>query len=421
MHRFPSFSRVELSRPTPDQIIKDCLNGAANHEAKSLTAIYYSTQPNMALGGTAVAEAINEAQGSDVAWAISPASVNHYCEKDLGPIANIISREKGDLWRANPEYAAAKLALVVLVGLLSLDYPDMSVQRILGSTRQVGGKYVPEFRFGLYEAMLRSPDELSIEALAAQFPNERPGRFVSQIIQLGRLGIIQKKTSRGMNPDIRIVDNRFWHLSMTADQLIPESRALYAALKKLTVDSVLTLDDLVDAAIAEDGSINNIALRNAIMKDKSYFPGLELESRPMKKNKLSTVEITPAALGFVRALCQGAKDIRDGVGIEDYTKRANELIDNQASCRTLMEKARNFSPAANKVSNQEVADTILAVLQRKGSCSLDELHAEMDTLIVHSSLRRHVNRLIDDSRVKFEVTSKGPHTKKILRKYSLND
>ncbi|HEX8762138.1 MAG TPA: hypothetical protein VF733_00070 [Candidatus Saccharimonadales bacterium] len=98
MRRFPSFSQVELSSPAPDEVVKDCLNGAINHEAKSLTAIFYSSRHDAALGGTAVAEAINEAQGVGT---ISPASISHYCEINLDPIAHIVHRD-GDLWRANP-------------------------------------------------------------------------------------------------------------------------------------------------------------------------------------------------------------------------------------------------------------------------------------------------------------------------------
>lgn len=413
----------------PDDVVFGYLDGVGNHEVKNLLGGLFLVDPNRLYTAPAMAHELNGRQGEDRAWGIKSDSVTQYCERSLEPVGAVVSgtvEEAGKnkvAWQANSAHLKGKLALTGLLGEWSLTWPDLSLQQVLGTTTSPTEVRSPKARYGIYSTLLAHEGDTSIidivSELGHNYTSHGDTAINGQLNGLVALGIVSKSTNRrGYDPKVRINSVEFAHSAMTLAEAIPETKALYKAIGKLGAGSTITLNSLIDAALEADKEIDDIKLRwllrQGVTEGRAY-PGLSLvEPMSASLNTQSRINLTEQAQEPINGLVEGIDLIKDGQGIDEFVARAKEILSTPADFRTLVAKARHFSPRANAsgriTDGQQLSSIVLDLENVTAEQARQELMKRFGRKLSKPTVRTILNDMAEAGHLLREQTTTDPHS-----------
>lgn len=184
------------------------LDYIGNHERKIGLAAVVLANPDEFFSANALRRAMNECQGAQPVWPISWPTTMQYLTGGLMPGGVAVQSEMhvGDTITAVYQACEAQQALLrSLIGfgvIWSLDYPQLSLQQVLGTTRSSGQVRCPQARYKIYGYLL-AQDGPSITQLSMDL--NHVGYKTSKILErqvevLRDAGIVTVRTVNDYHP-----------------------------------------------------------------------------------------------------------------------------------------------------------------------------------------------------------------------------
>jgi hypothetical protein len=418
------------SNPFTERHFYDFLNGAGNHELKLLTGAVILSHPDMVYTSTSLRRALLERQGEPALWKFQASIPTQYCEQSLEPIGAVVTTkvmgESGKMvtgYQANEEHREQKLALTGSLLGWSLDYPDISLQQVLGTTASNTRVRAPEVRHQIYMSLLTGDDGGNITSIFEALEGLGYRHRASMNIQLTRmreLGLIELDTSVGQNPMVTIKHTEYEALSSKLEDALPETQAAYAAIRQIGKDQVTSVNDIVSKALEINPEIDAATLRRKLLNGVNIrgFSGLEVVEG--SDHQRSVVKLGTEKAAPITDLCERLEDVKDGA-IAGNVRVARQIIASTPDFRSLVAKARQFSHAvAGSNSGREELENQLAGIV--GSTSATTVAAAREALkerhgreISSHMLRSVLNTMADDGRIQQGVIYRNPHSRKSTR------
>ncbi len=418
----------EIARePELSPATMEFITGAANHEAKLLLELYFAQTAGL-LGELKLTQSFREFLGPEAEWCPSDESLARYCDDSMGAVAQVVRRKINTHTKialSGFELCEDRLDLGVpmAAGLLrwSLDYPDVSLQRLLGGTRSNSQVRTPQFRTQTLFALVRAARPLSISEIAGveHLPNDSQ-EYKNKIISIDN-SVRRLEIEGLLTVKRQITDNQ------TQFDIVPLSRQInprsllvagiyaYRTLCESRSQSsfkMLECLDFIEAWMASRGEptdkaelrqqLNDTLCRTGSERHQRWLPGLK------RNEKFSETGLTSVALveDFRQALTDFVGILQAIDGQADETIRngyalAEEIAGNDAYKGMLINKAHRFSHDANSQPHAETCAQILALVAEEGTLSVAALHR----LYVHryrkvgASLIRNATRLMADDQL----------------------
>lgn len=425
---------IEGFSPTNNQTVLDYLDGAGNHEYKNLLAGVYLENPQRAYLAPVLSQEINDRQGSPPAWKMTASRIAEYSGRSLLPIAVVLSERvlsaNGvyvNSWQADPKDIGLKLATSGLISSWSLRWPDHSVQPIYGSSSSPSQVHSPQARQRIFDYLAYIPDHIApiVDICGASADIDYKNVYINMATHINALvahGILLKTTKHtGYDPQIRINSTEFNSHSMKLSDAIPETQALYKALGKQGVGKILTINQLVDAALKIDRHIDDVKLRDKIrlgVTQKNQYPGLELVGEDVfLDSEESLVELTENASIPIGELVDSLKLLSNGDNdaIEHYQKHATAISHSPEQFAALITKARKFSPSANRLGSEVLKSRIQAIVENSEDLSAKTVQQNLSNdYNAHVSLvrvRYILKSLVESGAISARIAYKEDHSR----------
>lgn len=414
----------------------DLLNHAGNHELKLLTGSVILTNPGTAFSETSLLNTINKSQGEEEpAWKFKSTILRQYCLHSFMPIDLVtqseITGQRGRQiagFQAEPTNLEAKLACLGSLLEWSLDHPNTSIQNAFGKTKSSTHVRSPEMRYRIYKVLLTAGEGIAVPDISRSLGGPRYGGERGTGIQLSRmqeLGLLSIKSVIGENPEIIITDTG-WSNTHTFENAQPQIQAVFSARKQIGEGQTTTVNDLVAEALKINPGIDGAALRERIIRSINSpgtgYSGLERIDDP--RPQFTHVSFTPEAKGPITDLHERLETVRGGD--HRQSKAVEKILGDPDAFRTLVAKAKQFSPKAPQKSGGKLLEAELAAIVATASAGMTAKEVRAAVITEHNrdiamstvvaALRRMVNkgtmareqRVATQHSTKTEVLFKAP-------------
>ena len=419
------------SRPLTRNQFYDFLSGAGNHELKLLTGAVILAHSDIVYTPASLRRTLLDRQGAPTVWKFQASTPAQYCEQSLEPIGAVVtSKVLSERNKIVPGYQACatnrfeKLALAGSLLGWSLDYSDISVQNVLGATASNSSVRSPEVRHQIYRSLLTGSDGIDVSSLYEKLDGlgykHRPSMNL-QLYRMHELGLIKLDSNIGQNPSVLITHTEFDALSKKLEDSLPETQAIYAAIRRLGIRCNTTVNNIVTVAIEINPNLDATVVRYKLLNgvNGKGFSGLQLTENPSQQR--TTVFLNPTITKPVSDLCERLKDVRDGA-VDVNVRAARRIIESKPDFRKLTAKARQFSHAvAGKQGHELLEKQLLSIVNRSGettvSVARDELKNTYAREISSHMLRRILNDKVKEGKLQQDVIYRHSHSTKSTRVY----
>jgi len=411
------------AEPFGERQFYDFLNGASNHELKLLTGAVILAYPDIAFSSALLRRALTDGQDDHEVWKIDVSIPRNYCVNSLEPIGAVVKTaiqgEQGTwvtAFEAEPDHREVRLACIGTLLGWSLEYPDMSVQQVFGTTASHSDVRAPEMRYRSYTALLTGNEGGTVKSMFALlegkgYPNY--ANMYTQLIRMQELGIIDLRTT-DQNPEIAMNHASYQTLIRGLEGTFPAARAAYAAIEQFGQAQTTTVNEIVTTALTIDPTINPVALRAMLIDrvNKKIYSDLEhVQHNPRR----TAVTFAPAAKKPITELRKRLEATRtgDSTGLQ----MAEEILEDPEAFRTLVQKARSFSHLVKgKEGGRKLLETQLVnlVTTNKGLSTAelrDALKAQYGREIAERTLRDVLRGLVRSSQIA-QDSARKPHSKR---------
>jgi len=424
---------IRAAEPFGERQFYDFLNGASNHELKLLTGAVILAYPDIAFSPALQRRALSDGQGDHEAWKIETSIPKNYCINSLEPIGAVVKTtirgEQGALvtaFEAEPVHREVRLACIGTLLGWSLEYPDMSVQQVFGTTASHTNIRAPEMRYRSYTALLTGNDGGTVKSMFTSlegkgYPNY--ANMYTQLIRMQELGIIDLGTI-DQNPEISMHHASYRTLIRGLENTFPAAQAAYAAIEQFGQGQTTSVNEVVDTALAINPTINSVELRTMLIdgiNKKVYSDPEHIQRNPQR----TAVTFAPAAKKPITELHERLEATRAG----DYTgvQTAEAILDDPQAFRSLVQKARSFSHLVKgKESGRKLLETQLVNLvtttQGQSATELrDALKAQHGREIAERSLRDVLRDLVNSGKIAQDNVPKKPYSKRSVAIFRANE
>lgn len=363
-----AFGHEDIS-PTPEEY-EGIVNGLANHEAKLLTMAIVGNEPTPFTRGD-IQRAIYGIQGPEPGWRVSSTTPFKYLEKSLAPIGLVAklhidtSTKPTEAYSATPLGRALGLAASGALLDWSLQYDELSLQAVLGSSQSVNDNRAPAMRLNIVRSILTAPERVvGVSALHERYPQFNRSRILKiqnsqNIFEL--TSCHQESYDRSFH--IKSIDYSEGKYRRTVGSLQPVRQAIYDGIKRLSDRDITgsSIAELIDEIAAKDQNVDLAEVRNVLLQAASRRPsGNKNMELPLivfddRKAESGIDDGEHAVIGLkaeyveaCKSLLQVFDNFQMGRNVQFYRNRTREILADEDLCAELMAKARDASPRASR-------------------------------------------------------------------------
>jgi hypothetical protein len=423
----------------------DFLNYLGNHEIKLVLAAMLATRPDESFDSGQLRSQFIAAQGPDPAWdkAIIYTSLPRYVEHSLAKCgAASVSREETDgsgraslRYQGDAERAPRVLAFGGAVLGWSLDYPEMSLQQILG--RQSDDKQPsPETRHEIYAHLLSDPSNGTSTAKIFHgfgLPGYQWLDVTHQVYRLEQLGIVDITSNKMLhyNPTFTLDGGTNHFVAKSAEAgTTPEQRILYLALNSLVRDTPATynLQDFIDACgridIGEPYDLSRVRRLLVQNRTKNTRIGLRFDNTDHNPADYTTVVMSPRYVEPITDLCSRLAALDDPELAALYRGQGANIIANKDAVKRLVAKGRRFSVRVRSWDQpNELSAKLLEMVRDLGSVSVKQatttLAATEDVVWDLETVSSALRRLATAGQLQTTKVQPDPSKKRTVTHYGL--
>ena len=375
--------------------------GAANHEAKIVTALVLAAEPDRFFAKGSLTNAVTERQGINPGWKQNRGAAFSYCRDSLEPIGQVvhgIAYGSGSLkntlvqaYRFNADAPPEDLAAIGLVADWSLKWKDLSAQTALGSTASRGDSRASEARMDVLLELATSPSLTMATSEIAGLSNIVPKTRTSCIDQLEEQKLVVVETVEDNNDREFVIENNQYTGRRPLENLRLETRLVYKFLGQKEVGDKFTKEDLLDYVARRviqlepdyDLAVVRDQLTMKLARDNLELPGIQrlqnYNGDTGTRTRVSLASEYAEALKELVGIVVGIND-RDPALIAHGRKRAKEIISNPQNVHDLMAKALRFSSGAQSAGAEATTEAIISLVARADT--------PLDAVAVQEGLKR---------------------------------
>ena len=384
--------------PFPHETLDDehffgLLDGIGNHEAKLVTAALLGSQPDDWFTRNSLHKALISCQGASPARIMNQSLPGRYCEKSLEPISAVVSKHIETPQGPVLHYRSTRFGKTWGLGFSgggmdwSLEFPDTSVQKLLGDSSSPSARRSPETRLGILSGLLDDhTGDISIPELALSLS---PGDHVASNVnvhvhRLERQGVVEvTSVVRDYNPIYRIDDPTFRHSRFDITDTQPATQVIYQVMDRLSQagETEAAHERILDVCLELSPEIQYQRSADAWLMPRATtadYPGWTTgrAGTPVKVivRKLKSEYVDPVA-----GLCSALDRSRDPSYLPDNMDRARAILFDPAACYALMFKAMRFSAkhAGATEGSEVLKQQILGIIRSLGSASTQGVTVEL--------------------------------------------
>ncbi len=377
---------VPAAEPMPESEFYDFLNGVGNHEAKLLVTTLLFQYTNRWFSRSDLYAELIDRQQPVVGWAMGDSLPISYCRESLEPIGAVakgrVSNSRGQsvtAFRAIPEKTQTALALSGALLEWSLDYPDHSLQQLLGKTQSNGSLRSPQVRHAMYLDIATSPDVVSLvsltDSLGLREDNGKEQRILqTQIEQMKALGIINFRTRlKDYDPTLEICGERQRPERLDTQRV---KRALNRTLESFELHQRMPRSKLLELVLTTDPGIEVEAAKIAISGMAYTKRRIKVvENADAAEAKSSELTITPSYQAPVASLVEVLANVTSGYDSAGSRKTAIQILNNPSAVSALMAKARQASSQASRV--EDLPLELYSIAERLGGVTVETAQSEI--------------------------------------------
>lgn len=403
-----------------------------NHEGKTAIAAFMMGNPDAWFKPYKLRDAAANIQGDDPAWCPKLPIVRGYCQNSFVPGG--VAMERKGTFRAQAAFLPQKLAFCGAILGWSLDFPETSVQRVLGFASAGKAYQTTNLKHDICKVIAdNNGHEMSFADVSYKLNNNSiPAATVRATIKSLSLSGILETHTLNVTTDVRlqIVDATAHEGRIPFGELDPVTRLVYKALSGLAEQGKEAIDfnDLREQALLIDPTTDQVALRKLwrIAGDRSKnFPGLKRIERKIKDPyKLTTVRFHPTHAEAVNALLGRFADLQANPRtVYSNWRLARSLLEKKAAMKEIFAKTKRFSAHVAKQEEGPKATTscILAIVQETGTIDIDGVRKELlkaGRLLTTPPIRRYLDLLAEQGEIVREDKPREPSSTRIIRFYS---
>ncbi len=422
------------------------LSGVANHEAKLAVSAIILHNPSVWFSASALHREVMGRQGEHYGWKMATRGPVGYCEASLAPIGLVARGQTADgprqltAYKANDERPdVVELGHAMSGALLdwSLEFPDISLQQILGVTAKKGPFRTPEVRYNLYRALVEHPrGDASVVNVVDSLGSRGIDTFTSyqNVEALTDKDILQAHTlDIATDMTLEIVDPIPRHDKFQANNLNAETVVVYGALQALWQQGKrqIGFDELVTESRVISPDIDVAKLRQAwssgASKKSENMPGLRLATRSIEDpRQKSTLAINPSYEEAILELVVRLDDIAQAApdAIRRYISTATAIINDQPAVSKLFAKAKAFSStfAGQNEAPGAVEQRVASLFTGHGSMSVKQVTealAQLGKPLSRGSVIRYLGQLTDKGALTVSTERPDPSRRRRIQYFSL--
>jgi hypothetical protein len=430
----------EVHETVTEEGFNRLLNGVGNHEAKLLTTAIIGSQSERWFTRNGLHSELIGCQGDNVAWRVASLLPGNYCDNSLEPIGAVVASEiegkRGPVHAFHSTEFGKTWGLAFAGGLLdwSLRYPDVSLQKLLGTTNSATAVRSPETRLQLFTELLTNPDsEVSFTDVTRSIGDDRFSlpNINKHFHDLERLGIVSIATTmQDFNPVLEVSDPTYRHLSISLEEASIGTRTVYKAIEQLhrTEEKEATLERLLEVCQAVEPDVDIQPIYKQLVKatsERSFrFPGLTLTDRNGAPIKRNSVKIEPAHVEAIEELLQTLESMQNPQNRQAFIEKANDILSNPDACSALMEKAQRFSAVyAGSVEGSEVTNQrLINIIRELGSVTALEVRDELSKRgrdMNRQTVMRLLGNLAQTRKISAVEEQLDPRKRNKIKRYSV--
>lgn len=373
--------------PLAEANFYDIAAGLLNHEAKIVTYLTMAFQPDNSFSIGSLHKEVTARQGKNPGWVPSQTLEFRYCQESLGPIGCVTKTEvmtsKGGIaaaFKADPKMLPYATAAAGFLAQWSLEFPDSTVQKILGQSQTSGVVRAPENRIKMLTEIYTSPiDGLSVKEIGDAL-GEDVENVTVRLYQMEDAGLVKIDS----NEDL---EDRFLTIQNLSDnperptKWTPEYELIKQTINQLLEQNMtrLSVRQFLDTALnlGSHGAMDPVKLRDKLTGSISegriaqIVPD-EIQFNDGKKTKVRLVAEHQEA---IVALLEILEDLRmpNAEVLEEGQRVARDIMNAPEKIADLMAKAKRNSPRANSRRIEEWQAIIMSRVQAVGKISLQHL------------------------------------------------
>lgn len=419
----------------------DFVNGAGNQELKLLTGALILASPDVVHTPATLGRTIRDKQGEPRVWNLQSSIPGSYCRESLEPSGVIFSLrllgERGGTttgYQAVKDHLPEKLSVAGSILGWSLDYPDLSVQQVLGVTTSSSETRSPEMRHRILTAIITGDKAKNVSQLrqALQESNyEHRQSLDMQLKRMEELKLIELSSNTGYDPTVQILTSEFKHSSKSLRDTLPETQAVYAAIRQIGQGETRTINQIVSVALTINPAIDPTRTRQKLLNGvvTKGYPGLkmiETEEELQRSGSRTVVRLGSLAVQPVTDLCERLKDARENDPTQNI-QLAKRIIANETDFRALVTKARKFSNyvVARATGVELLESQLIEIVSDLGevtpASARNALQERYGREISSHRLLPILNKLVNDNLLLQDVTYKHQHSQKSTRVFKLSE
>ena len=411
-----------------DEQLGDLLAAIGNHENKALLSA--AMIPNKIYSRHDLEVLFNGMQGEEPVWRVDSGLPFGYCLHSLAPIGlvtkELIDAESGRVGFIKTEYGAGVGdALAGHLLRYSLEHPDISLQQLFGrtSTNSAEGTRSPFGRIAIFGELLTRELPVRVSDLEASHGGSGTGSISDHLRNLAKNKIIELENRSSSDP---IMEYGLGAEPLADLPLRPYQSSLPSDIREILsellvtkgLDATITTHKILE--IIRDRSEYLDSDQDKLMRRINQTMRFFVESGMAKK----VGSFTQTDRSVIRMSGQQAHVMNDCMeliykfqeGSPDFLEvgreQARVISSDTNAVATLIAKARQVSPYANRKSDEERAALIKSVLANNPSATVKDIEeniANSHILISPYSVRRSLRELEAK-----QIVARGLKSKKVV-------
>ncbi|HKR81854.1 MAG TPA: hypothetical protein VJR27_02545 [Candidatus Saccharimonadales bacterium] len=411
------------------------LDYVGNHEGKTAVAAIMLSEPSTQFNATDLQNAVYDSQDEDDGWVPKRPIFGNYCTRSLVPSGIVV--QEGEWYQAEASPALPqRLAFCGSILGWSLEFPEISVQKVFGQSASAHSRRAPALRYEIFKYIANNPDtELSYGDVwhgMGQPEHFTRGVMNRNIGVLALQGLLEAHVlDVATDVRVQIVDPTFRQGRVPFQELEAETRNTYKAINTLweSGQRVMGFDDLYQQIIALDPQSDPAKVRHlwCAMSDGALnFPGLKRVERAIQdRKKLSVVRLGADHAEAITALLDRLQVLQtEPESIAEVAASAIAICNDRAAMTTIFAKAKHFS-ACRAIQEEHPERTKVRILELLGETGplstkdiAQKLQPERRSLDL-SVVRRFINNLVAQGKVVREDIPMSTAATRVVRTYRL--
>lgn len=424
-------------------------NALGNSGAKMVTLGALALHPELATGALYMGDEITALQGNASGWPnFTHENAVGYCKATLEPIGTVV-RTTATGRRGFPiaAYQASDfgtrwgMAYIGAVAPWDLD-TDHSLYALFGKTATTGSVRATEVRHKIWQSLTTVSGTIGYEDIVDDVlgltPDMNRQTVSDAIADLARSKLVRVTSvfSDDFDPQIQIVKPEYDHHTLTFDELKPETKAHYGAIKALRDSGNVRplVSEVVERIRAAHPELNPAKVRrfiitaiNSTSGDTQTRIGVKLIDRkgiPVRKR--TNIEVDPGAREEIADLLDRLDQVRNPKHTNKLRKEAQRVLNTPGLVFRLMEKAAADSPykriaVAGAESYHQAVRKILCDIGEVTTRQVHDLLSEQGNPRSLESIRQTLESLLDNDEVIVELRPISATRTKLVRHYRISE